>query len=110
LSTIARAGFGPKRAAVPAHLFAWLLLAVANAIEISLTPIPANGLSTRLALHAVDAGQLLALGLLVELAVRISRRLGKRARWGWLLLAVLSMSLAALTLPEDLGSVIESVV
>ena len=95
------------RARVPSHLLAWSLLAAVNLVGTAIEPLPPNGLGPRLIVLAIDCGQLLAIGLVVELAARLARRFLPRPSWRWALLVVVSLVLAALTLPEDLAGVVE---
>jgi hypothetical protein len=99
-----------RRAVIPSHLLAWVLLALVNIVATAIEPLPKNGLKTRLVMLAFDAGQLLAIGLAIEIAVRLGRRFLPKAAWGWGVLVVLSMLLAALTLPEDLAGFVETFV
>jgi hypothetical protein len=96
-----------SRAVVPSHLIAWSLLAGVNMVATAIEPLPPAGLGPRLVVLAIDGGQLLAIGLAIELGVRAARRFAPRASWRWAVLVVLSMVLAALTLPEDLAGVVE---
>lgn len=96
-----------SRAVVPSHLIAWGVLAAVNMVATAIEPLPPSGVRQRLIVVAIDGGQLLAIGLAIELAVRLARRFAPRATWRWAVLVVLSMLLAALTLPEDLAGVVE---
>lgn len=95
------------RAAVPGHLIAWSLLALVNMVATAIEPLPPGGLGSRLVVLLLDGGQLLAIGLAIELAVRAVRRFAPKPSWRWAVLVLISMLLAALTLPEDLAGVVE---
>jgi hypothetical protein len=95
------------RAAVPSHLLAWGLLAAVNMVATAIEPLPRGGIGPRLLVLAIDGGQLLAIGLAIEVGVRLVRRFTPRVAWRWAVLVLLSMVLAALTLPEDLAGVVD---
>ena len=96
---------GPPSRLARGQLIGWTALAIVNAVVIAARlPLPRGGLGVRLFHHAYDAGHMLAAGLLSAAAVAAWRRWGPRRRLlGYLALAVVSLAVGAVVLPEDLG-------
>lgn len=82
-----------------AHVVAWALLAVGNAIAIARVRTKAPT-SVRALHHLFDAGQLVAAGCLVALGVWAWQRRARPGR-GWLAAAVAAMALGAASADED---------
>jgi hypothetical protein len=89
---------------VDATLLATACLVLVNAAVIAIAvPPPVRRWSVRALQHAHDAGQHLAVGLLAAAVIWLWQRYGPRGRrWGYLALAVTSVGIGALALPEDL--------
>lgn len=90
-----RAQVGPD-----AHVVAWALLAVGNAVAIA-TARPRPPLAVRAQQHLFDAGQLVAVGCVIAIALWALRRFVKRSWVGWAVAAVVSMALGAVSADED---------
>ena len=101
----ASASLGPAGA----QLAAWLVLGLIGATIITAAlPMPAGGRAIRLGHYAYDAGQMLAAGLAASALVSAWLRWGpKRALWGYLGLAALSLALGRPVLGDDASGVAE---
>jgi arylsulfatase A-like enzyme len=95
----ARLTLGPASA----QLAAWGALAVVNAVAIGQLKMPVGGFRVRAMHHLYDAGQLIALGLVVAGAVAAWGRIGpRRPVWGYAACAAASIAAAFVVLQEDL--------
>lgn len=81
------------------------MLGIVNAVVITITlPLPAGGIRVRLLHHLYDAGHTLAVALLSAAAVGAWQRWGpRRPLLGYAALAVVSLSVGAAVLSDDLS-------
>ena len=81
------------------------MLGIVNAVMITITlPLPAGGIRVRLLHHLYDAGHTLAVALLSAAAVGAWQRWGpRRPLLGYAALAVVSLSVGAAVLSDDLS-------
>ncbi len=100
----ARAIDAPLLGLAGGQIVAWLVLAIINAAFIAETvKTPRGGASVRLFHHLYDAGQLLALGLMVSVAVGLWLRFGPRRRvWAYVAIASVTTALGVPLLTTDL--------
>jgi Sulfatase len=87
-----------------AVILAWLLVSIVNVVFISLEPLPIMGPTDRAWHLTFEIGQNLAVGIACAAGLVAWQRFGARyAKWGWALLALLSVVIGLLSLSEDLA-------
>lgn len=101
---------GAPISAGEAQFLGWVGAAAVNAVTILTLTMPSGGFSVRLKHHLYDAGQLLAFGLLVWLAVAGWERFGLKRRFaGLAATAITTMGVGLFVLPPTLRGLAEQI-